>query len=408
MENENKNGTRTSSNVIQIDGVEEKAEDLELYYLDEETMLECMSIPTHSGLECRMVTFIMRWARRNKIKYEFDDFGNIYLTKGKLSKGEYYPCVTSHMDTVQTMQDPYIYAGVPLELVIEEDKDGAHTLSVSGGDIGIGADDKAGIAICLSMFAYHDKLKACFFLDEEMGCVGSKKLWKEWFEDVGYVIGYDSPDLYRSAWSCNGTKLFSYSFYETYMKEVCDRWGLTTGCFFSEPYTDVKEIREQTDIICMNFGNGGYNPHNVGGIEYCILEDMDHALGMGVDLINYIGRTRHTLKHRSKYDVITIPFRRKDGFYGVRSVEDDTEKLESLGDVSKSFYATRGKSGNSKKESDVKFENVEYITRRYDKHISQIKDELVSGIENICANRGIEKEEFIKLIEKTFNNEISI
>lgn len=397
----------SNGNTYGLQVVNSEKDDMNLIYLDKDTTLECMSIPTHSGLEYRMVVFVMLWARRNGIKYEFDSNGNIYLTKGVLGEGEYYPCVTSHLDTVQTKHDPYIYAGVPLELLVEKDKSGNHVLSVLGGDIGIGADDKSGIAICLNMFAYHDKLKACFFLDEERGCCGSKKLWKEWFEDVGYVIGYDSPDLFRAAWSCSGTKLFSYKFYEKYMKEVCDKWGLVEGCFFSEPYTDVKEIREQTEIICMNFGNGGYNAHNIGGTEFCVLEDMDHALGMGVDLINFIGLTRHTLKNKSKYDPIVIPFRRQDGFYGKRQVEDDTEKLEKLGDSKKTHYAHYNTTSYSKKESDVKFENVEYITRRYDKHIAQIENELSEKISALCEKHGIDSSEFIEALTNSFNNEIT-
>ena len=91
-------------------------DDMQLMYLDKDFVYDCMSVPTHSKLEYRMVVFIILWARKNGIKYEFDDYGNVYLTKGELSEGEYYPCVTSHLDTVQTKHDPYIYAGVPLDI----------------------------------------------------------------------------------------------------------------------------------------------------------------------------------------------------------------------------------------------------------------------------------------------------
>ena len=286
--------------------IESRPEDkIELRFIDKDFMLDVMSVPTHSKLEFRMVTFIMQWARRNNVPYEFDEYGNIYLTKGELDEGEYYPCVTSHLDTVQYKHDPYIYAGVPLSLKVEREKNGDHKLSVNneggslGTEIGIGADDKAGVLICLSLFDHFEKLKACFFLDEETGCNGSDHLDEDWFKNVGYVVGFDSPDLYRAAWSCSGTKLFNYEFYEKWMKPICDEWGLK-NCFYSEPYTDVKNIREKTDIICMNFGNGGYNAHNIGGTEYLIMEDTDYACGMAIDLIDYIGLTRHTLKHKKK------------------------------------------------------------------------------------------------------------
>lgn len=63
-------------------------------------ILDVMSIPTYSKEEVRMVSFIILWARRNNVDYEFDEYGNVYLTKGELDDGESYPCVTSHMDTV--------------------------------------------------------------------------------------------------------------------------------------------------------------------------------------------------------------------------------------------------------------------------------------------------------------------
>ena len=215
----------------------EEEDKIELRYIDKELMLDCMAVPTHSKMEYRMVTFIMMWARRNNVHYDFDDYGNLYLTKGELKEGEFYPCVTSHMDTVQYKHDPYIYAGVPLALKVEKVKNGDHKLSVNneggslGTEIGIGADCKAGIVISLALFNHMEKLKACFFLDEETGCNGSDHMDTDWFKDVGYVIGFDSPDLLRAAWSCNGTKLFNYDFYEKRMKPVCDEWGWK-NCFY--------------------------------------------------------------------------------------------------------------------------------------------------------------------------------
>ena len=390
-------------------------DDMQLLFLDKDFVYDCMSVPTHSKKEFRMVTFIILWARRNNIKYEFDDYGNVYLTKGKLAEGEFYPCVTSHLDTVQEKQDPYIYAGVPLDLKTERTKENLHKISVdaNGGSlIGIGADDKGGICICLSMFKYANKLKACFFLDEETGCHGSENLETDWFKDVGYVIGYDSPDLYRAAWACQGTKLFSYEFYEKHMKEVCDRWGLTKGCFFSEPYTDVKLIREKTDIICMNFGNGGYNPHSAS--EYCIIEDMDQACGMGLDLINAIGCTEHKLKHSNTWSTRNDgAYKRNDDGTYERVAVDDIEKLQELGDnARKSYYGYGASSGTQttttkpKKEDEIKFDTVKYIVNRYDSHILGIKDEVLEAVKALCEKSNVSFDEFEKAITEKFNNEI--
>jgi len=419
---------------VEDDTQEEPEDEIKLDYIDKDFLLECMAVPSHSKLEYRMVAFIILWARRNNVKYEFDSFGNIYLTKGELDSGEYYPCVTSHLDTVQTKHDPYIYAGVPLKLKVELTKDKQHKLSVDnedgnlGSDIGIGADCKSGICICLSLFDHVDKLKACFFLDEETGCNGSDKLDENWFKDVGYVIGFDSPDLYRAAWSCQGTKLFNYEFYEKYMKEVCDTWGLTEGCFFSEPYTDVKNIREKTGIICMNFGNGGYYAHNIGGTEFCIMEDMDQACGMGIDLIDFIGTTRHYLKHRGKTwgTTNTSYIRSNDGTYlRANDDEEDNRKLELLGDRARmrsfggnnstSHTSTNTSSSSSSsstnkptvsKEDEIKFETVKYIADRYDGHIKAIKEEVLDSVKELCEANGIAFKPFEEAIASKFSNEI--
>ena len=403
----------TSENVVSIE------ESFKLSYLDKDFVYECMSVPTYSKMEYRMVTYIILWARRNHIKYEFDDFGNVYLTKGELAEGEFYPCVTSHLDTVQNNQEPYIYAGVPLDLKTEITKDNQHKVSVDsngGASIGIGADDKSGICICLSMFNYLDKFKACFFLDEEEGCIGSNNLDKDWFNDVGYVIGYDSPDLHRAAWACSGVKLFSYKFYEEHMKKVCDKWGLTKGCFFSEPFTDVKNIREKTDIICMNFGNGGYLAHSSS--EFIILEDMDHACGMGVELVKSIGLTEHKLKHVASWvSNANLTYKRNvDGTYEC-SEKDDSEQLRDLGDNSrKSYYGysnynsnTQTKSSTTtttKKEDELKFETVKYIVNRYESHILGIKEEVLEAVKKLCEKSNVDFEDFEKAISNKFSNEI--
>ena len=403
------------------DEVEEKEinkdpinDDMELAYLNQEFVLETMSIPSNSRNEFRMVVYVIQFARRNGIEYEFDSYGNVYLTKGKLAEGEFYPCVTSHLDSVRSEQDPYIRAGVNLDLKCELTKEGEHKLSVDSkgqSAIGIGADDKGGVCICLSMFEHFEKLKACFFLCEELGCLGSKELDKDWFKDVGYCIGYDSPDLFRAAWSCSGVKLFSYEFYEKWMKPVCDEWGLK-NCFYSEPITDVMEIRKQTGVMCMNFGNGGYNAHTT--TEYCIIEHMDHACGMGVALIDHIGLTRHELKHVSTAWSNTKGTYRMDKGLFVRTDKDDTKQLEALGDNSRwgsrSNYNTNTTTHTStttaSKDEQLNFEMVKYIVNRYDGHILAIKDEVLEAVKAVCEKSNIDFSLFEKEIATKFNNEI--
>ena len=148
--------TQTSETIVNEKDNEPK---IELKNMTLDHILDVMSIPTYSKEEVRMVSFIILWARRNNVDYEFDAYGNVYLTKGKLDDGESYPCVTSHMDTVHKEHTPYIYANAPLPLKIEsivKDKKTVHKLSVKSKStpIGIGADDKGGICIALGMFQH--------------------------------------------------------------------------------------------------------------------------------------------------------------------------------------------------------------------------------------------------------------
>ena len=386
-------------------------DDMDLAYINKDFILETMSVPSDSHNEFRLVVYVIQFARRNGIKYDFDKYGNVYLTKGELADGEYYPCVTSHLDSVQHKQEPYIRAGVNLDLKCELTKDKEHKVYVDTkgqDDIGIGADDKGGVAICLSMFEHLDKLKACFFLCEEVGCLGSKELDKEWFNDVGYCIGYDSPDLIRAAWSCAGVKLFSYEFYEKWMKPVCDEWGLK-NCFYSEPITDVMEIRKQTGVMCMNFGNGGYNAHSA--TEYIIMEHMDHACGMGIALIDHIGCTRHYLKHTSStWGMSKGTYKKENGLY-IRTDVDDTKLLESLGDNKRSYRTTYNSNYNTNKPTATKdeqlsFEIVKYIVNRYDGHILGIKDDVLNVIKNICEKSKIDFSLFETEVSEKFDNDI--
>ena len=372
-----------------------------------------MSVPTSSSNEYRLVTFIILWARRNNIHYEFDDYGNVYLTKGEIKEGEYYPCVTAHLDSVQSKQKTYAQAGQPLQVKTRISTiNKKHEIYVDG--MGIGGDDKAGVLIGLSMFSHLDTLKACFFLEEEIGCKGSAKLNKEWFKDVGYVMGFDSPDLNRAAYACSGVKLFSANFFKTYMQDICKKHGLTK--FQSEPFTDVKEIREQTGIMCMNFGSGYYNAHSER--EYCVIEDMDTACRMGVELIEFIGLTRHELQHSSGW--VKAP----DGVYRKVATDDEDEKFfRTLSGVQYGYYGygnqgsynygtTTKTSGSTTTttvtkttetakddKNKVNIETLKYVTERYEEHIEDVK----ARIQKVCEANNIDfalfENEFVTTIK---------
>ena len=406
--------TATSTTTTTTTSAETKVE-MNLTHLNKDFVYELMSIPTVSSAEYRLVTFVILWARRNGIKYEFDDYGNIYLTKGEVAEGEYYPCVTAHLDSVQSKQKAYAQAGQELDIktrIVAK----KHEIYVDG--MGIGGDDKAGVLIGLSMFAHVDKLKACFFLEEETGCKGSNHMNVEWFNNVGYVIGYDSPDLNRAAWACSGTKLFDAEFFKTHMKDICKEHGLTD--FRSEPFTDVKIIREKTNIICMNFGSGYYNGHMPN--EYCVIEDMDNACRMGHALIQHLGHNRYMLEHKSIYGGNWT--KGANGIYTKSAPDKDEEYFDSLNPRTYSYgkttttttttkygttsgatsgtttntTTTTSKTSTKVDDNTIDTECIKYIVEKYDLHIESIQ----SAIKERCEKLNIDFAQF----EDIFKNEI--
>ena len=178
-------------------------------------------------------------------------------------------------------------------MVTEEIK-GKHRIYAE--DFGLGGDDKAGIVIALTILDKLPICKAVFFVEEEAGCCGSQKAELAWFKDAGYVIAFDSPEGNCASWSCSGECLFDRAFYETYLVELGEKYGLTK--YVAHPYTDVMVLRIDTALMCMNFGAGYYKYHTPS--EYCIAEEMDNAAAMGLYLINRLGYKEYVFPYTPK------------------------------------------------------------------------------------------------------------
>lgn len=391
---ENKEVKETEKRVMTESEAREYIAKLPFKHIEINELYETMQVPSCSRYEFRMAAYVMMWARKNGVDYEFDKKGNIYLTKGKLAEGEFYPCVTAHMDTVQDKAKPYALAGAELPLRTRRIKSTTsdevrHEIFIDGQ--GIGADDKLGVYISLQLVKKFEKIKAVFFVEEEIGMMGSKELKKEWFDDVAYVIGWDSPDIIRGAWNCSGTQLFSKDFYVKHLKDIIKDWGYKDSDLHREPFTDVIQIREKTGITCMNFGNGGYNAHS--STEYLVIEHVDHAVGMGEDIIKRIGN-KEQFKD-SKY------MKTSTGVVRTYNTDEDDGLGKYLNPVSTTTHysstRTNGSTGSTSNagtvgnRSDGNVENtttngideeaVKYIADTYDEYIKMLKD----GVESKCG-----------------------
>jgi putative aminopeptidase FrvX len=258
--------------------------------LDEELVFDVLSVPSVTGHEVRMREYLVDYAGNDDtIDVTTDKNGNVYFTKGKLDDGEYYPCLTAHMDTVQTWQLPYVIKNTRLD-VLKTSLGPDITIAHCDGN-GIGADDKCGIAIILCLFKRLEKAKACFFVEEETGCYGSAEADMKWLSDVGYCISFDSPMFNRACWKSGGVKLFDGAFYKERLDEICTRHGMVN--FREEAYTDIKNLRRKTGTACVVLGTGYINQHT--NTEVCVLEDMEKSAALGLELIESLGTRRYPI-----------------------------------------------------------------------------------------------------------------
>ena len=165
--------------------------------MEKEFLKSILEIPSCSHFESMMIEHINEFCAKNNIECTIEN-NNVYLTKGKLLAKESYPCFTAHLDTVHYKQIPYVVKHETLPLNEEIAKDGTTVFTCK--NIGIGGDDKCGIAIVLHIMQNIEKGKAVFFWGEEIGGEGSKNdVNLRFFDDVGYIIGFDSTDLNHAA-----------------------------------------------------------------------------------------------------------------------------------------------------------------------------------------------------------------
>lgn len=197
-----------------------------------------------------------------------DPYLNVYMTKGS---AKYLPCVAAHIDTVQPYRE------------VEVVEDGKRLIGFSGDEqVGLGADDKAGIFVCLNLLERLDNLKVMLFASEEVGCQGAWHANPRFFDDMAYMVEYDCPSRNMLSYTCSGVRLFANE--GDFIKRalpVLNRHG--TRLWQNHPFTDVMAVRRRFPVSCLNLSCGYYNWH--APTEFVNLPDVALAIAQGVDLI---------------------------------------------------------------------------------------------------------------------------
>ena len=189
-----------------------------------------------------------------------DDLGNIYVTKGR---ADTYPCIVSHIDTVHDIipQEEYMVLDNGIEFFAID----LGTRSPTG----IGADDNNGIYTCLDNLIREDEIKLAFFVDEEIGCVGSRSCDMDFFLDVSFVLQADRKGYEDVVDNISGTKMFGMDFFDAIADDL-DNYcrNLSDGGM-----TDVMQLAHNgLEVAMANFSCGYYKPHS--NYEYVVIDEL--------------------------------------------------------------------------------------------------------------------------------------
>lgn len=260
------------------------------------SLKEVLEIPSFSGMEELVVEFIVNFCEKHNLDYYLDDYNNVYVTKGKIKKDEYYPCVVAHTDTVHFDQKSMIENREKITIKEVNPIDGKTRLmgwnSATDSPTGIGGDDKVGVYICLNMLLEFDTMKAAFFVEEEIGMRGSKKADPEFFKNVGYAIQFDGPTRNWFSKTLMGKNLWNEDFL-TDVKPLLETYNVDN--FSIDPFTDVLQIVEKFGICCSVFPTGYYNQHSK--FEYVIPEETEECYQLGKEALQVLGLKKYTFNN---------------------------------------------------------------------------------------------------------------
>jgi len=261
--------------------------------MDKKLLKTVLSIPSCSRNEDDVRDFLVAWAEGMGIEHRVDEFGNVFMRKGE---AESYPCVVAHMDTVHRDQIDIVGEGKSLHIVESKNSEGdilyAQRELPSGvmASTGIGGDDKAGVFIVLELLKKFDNIMGAFFVEEEIGCFGSKKaIGDEWLEQAGYFIQFDAPTDDWISKVCSGIILFDDEF-EKLLEPVWEQFEMSKPSI-SDPFTDIKELRKNYDVNCINYFAGYMDMHTP--FEYVVVDYVQKAIDLADATIRTLGTDKY-------------------------------------------------------------------------------------------------------------------
>jgi len=262
---------------------------------------DVLSIPSVSKREDRVIEFVLDFCQKNNLNYHIDEKRNIYVQKGSVNKDEYFPCVISHMDTVHSDQTHLVDKNINLSILelISEFSDNVPVLvaydPITKLKTGIGGDNKCGVYVCLRLLEELENIKIAFFVEEEIGMLGSSSLDHNFFEDVGYALQPDAPTNNWFSKTCSGHKLWTEEFFSAVENVLVD---YDINNISRDPFTDVVQLRKRFDFCCAVLPVGYYNQHCSD--EYVVESDTNSCVELAKDIINSLGNRKFEIERSYK------------------------------------------------------------------------------------------------------------
>ena len=184
--------------------------------------------------------------------YQEDGLGNFYLQIGD-SPSTMFTC---HLDTADRTQ-----------VTVKHIFDG-NIIKTDGTSI-LGADDKAGMTVLLYMISKDVPGLYYFFIGEEVGCVGSKKLSAIWSQTdfskyITKVVSFDR----RGCGSIITHQMFGRCCSDEFANELANRLN-STGCGLSMQLDDTGILTDSAKFMsivseCTNISVGYQAEHTIG------------------------------------------------------------------------------------------------------------------------------------------------
>ena len=273
-------------------------------------LLDVLAIETCSREEDQLIEFLLAFFEKHGIRAWRDEIGNVYAEKGEVGTYQKYPLVVAHTDTVHRIHGKKI---IPKKLLLPnyagELKPALKGFDATENPVGLGADCKVGIGICLILFLRQPVLKGFFPVQEEIGARGAEKVDVAFLTNVGYGLEFDSPANTSSI--TLGNKLMFNPEDENGLGKI---W---TGLLleFSEnreteftleqhSYTDIVKLRPH--FSCINVPVGYYLYHTTD--EYFVEEEAFMALDLGEELIKRAGYRYYNDEPHPRVNRLIIQF----------------------------------------------------------------------------------------------------